>query len=103
MMSFEKMRVSARLMVAGVAVVLGLAALAVNTVMATRSQALEAHNARLKNLVETTVGVVQYYRKLEADGKLSRESAQEQAREALRPLRFASDDYYFVRPEQLPS
>ena len=74
-MTFAKMRVNARLMVAGATVVLGLAVLAVNTVVETKSQALEAHNTRLRNLVETSVGIVQHYRQQETDSKLSREAA----------------------------
>ena len=96
MLSFEKMRVSARLLVAGIAVVAGLTVLAVNMMIETRTQALEAHNTRLKDLVETTTGVVRYYQKQEADKKLSREEAQLMAKEALRPLRFGNDDYYFI-------
>ncbi len=96
MMSFEKMRVSARLMVAGVVVLAGLTLLAANTVIQTKNHALEAHNARLKDLVETSKGVVGFYQKLEADKKLSRAEAQAQAKEALRPLRFGNDDYFFV-------
>ena len=96
MIAFEKMRVSARLMVAGVAVLAGLALLAVNTVIQTRNHALEAHNVRLKDLIESTIGVVKYYQKQEIDKKLSREEAQLQAKEALRPLRFGNDDYFFL-------
>ena len=75
MIAFEKMRVSARLMVAGAAVLASLALLAVNTVIQTRNHALEAHNVRLKDLIESTVGVVKYYQKQEVDKKLSREEA----------------------------
>jgi methyl-accepting chemotaxis protein len=57
---------------------------------------MEAHQNRLKDLVETAAGTVGYYQKLEADKKLSHEEAQQQAREALRPLRFGKDDYFFV-------
>lgn len=96
MIAFEKMRVSARLMVAGAAVVAGLTLLVVNTVIQTRNDALEAHNVRLKDLVETTAGIVRYYQKQEVDRKLSREDAQLQAKEALRPLRFGNDDYFFL-------
>jgi len=96
MINFDKMRVSGRLLVAGVAVLAGLALLAGNTVINTRDQALDAHKVRLRDLVESTKGVVVLYQKLEADKKLSREEAQQQAKEALRPLRFGNDDYFFV-------
>ena len=96
MVSFEKMRVSARLMVAGVAVVAGLTLLAVNMMVETRAKALEAHNTRIKDLVETATGVVRHYQAQEADKKLSRDDALQMAKEALRPLRFGNDDYFFI-------
>jgi len=96
MVSFRRMRVSTRLAVAGVAVFLGLALIAGYTLMQIRSDALAAHNIRIKNLVEVSQGVVGNYQKLETDKKLSREEAQLQAKEALRTLRFGNDDYFFI-------
>ena len=96
MMSFGKMHVSTRLMVAGFAVVAGLALLTANTVIQIRNDTLEAHNTRLKDLIETTVGIVRHYQAQETGKKLSREEAQLQAKEAIRPLRFGNDDYFFI-------
>ena len=96
MISFQQMRVSTRLAFAGVAVFLGLALIAGYTLVQIRSDALAAHSARLKDLVEVSQGIIGNYQKLEADKKLTREEAQLQAKEALRPLRFGSDDYFFL-------
>lgn len=96
MLSFERMRVSTRLAVAGAAVFLGLLFLAGYTVLQIRNDELSAHSERIKDLVDSTVGVVKYYQKLEQDKKLSHEEAQIQAREAIRQQRFAHDDYYFI-------
>ena len=96
MMVFEKMSVSARLFVAGIAVAVGLAMLSANMMFETRSQALAAHDARLKDLLETAMGIVKNYQQQEAENKLSREEAQQLAKEALRPLRFGNEDYFFV-------
>jgi methyl-accepting chemotaxis protein len=95
-MAFEKMHVSGRLLVAGAVVMAGLAMLAGNTLVQTRDHAREAYAGRLKNLVETATGTVAYYQKLEADKKLTHEEAQQQAKEALRIVRFGKDDYFFV-------
>jgi methyl-accepting chemotaxis protein len=96
MISFERMRVSARLLIAGFSVFLGLAVIASYTLMEIRSEAIDAHTTRIKDLVESSMGIVGNYQKLEADKKLSREEAQLQAKEALRTLRFGNDDYYFL-------
>ena len=95
-MSFEKMSVSARFVVAGVAVALGLVMLSANIIFETRAKAFAAHDARLKDLVETATGLVKNYQRQEMDKKLSREEAQQLAKEALRPLRYGQDDYFFV-------
>ena len=96
MISIERMRVSTRLLFAGLAVVLGLTLVGAYTVTKIRSEALTAHSDRIKNLVEVSTGIIGNYQKLEADKKLSREEAQLQAKEALRSPRFGNDDYYFV-------
>ncbi len=96
MISIERMRVSTRLLFAGLAVVLGLTLVGAYTVTKIRSEALTAHSDRIKNLVEVSTGIIGNYQKLEADKKLSREEAQLQAKEALRSPRFGNDDYYFI-------
>ena len=96
MISFERMRVTTRLLVAGLVVLIGLALIAAYTLMQTRDDALAAHSDRIRNLVEVSRGIVANYQKLEADKKLTREEAQQQAKEALRSLRFGGDDYFFL-------
>ena len=96
MISFAQMRVSSRLIVAGVVVFFGLASIAVYTLIQIRGAALAGHSERIKDLVEVSRGIVENYQKLETDKKLSREDAQSQAMEALRKPRFGKDDYYFL-------
>jgi len=96
MISFERMRVSTRLLVAGLVVFIGLALMAAYTLMQIRTDALGAHSDRIRDLVEVSRGIIGNYQKLEADKKLTREEAQQQAREALRSLRFGGDDYFFL-------
>ena len=94
MISFDRLRVSARLAVAGVAIVVGLAVIASYTLVQIKSDALVAHSERIKHLVEVSKGIIGNYQKLEADKKITHEEAQQQAKEALRSLRFNTDDYY---------
>ena len=96
MISFERMRVTTRLLVAGLVVFIGLALIAGYTLMQIKADALAAHSDRIRDLVEVSRGIVANYQKLEADKKLSREEAQQQAKEALRSLRFSGDDYFFL-------
>ena len=96
MISFESMRVRTRLLVAGIAVLLGLVMISGYTLFRVRNDALEAHSLRIKHIVETVKGVIGTYQQLESQKKLTREEAQLQAKEALRPLRFGNDDYFFL-------
>ena len=96
MLKLEQLRVRSRLLLAGMAVLVGLVLIAGYTLAQQRQNALLAHSERIKHLVEAGRGVVANYQKLESEQKLSREDAQLQAKEALRPLRFANNDYYFI-------
>ena len=58
MISFKQMRVSARLVVVGVAVLLGLALIAGYTLVQIKTEALAAHSERIKHLVESAKGMV---------------------------------------------
>ena len=58
MISIERMRVSTRLLFAGLAVVLGLTLVGAYTVTKIRSEALTAHSDRIKNLVEASTGII---------------------------------------------
>ena len=90
----ERMRVSARLVVAGIVVFLGLALFVAYAVTQVDAEAQAAHNARIKDMVDVARGVIGNYQKLAAEQKLSPEEAQKQAYEALRSLRFGKDDYF---------
>ncbi len=96
MLSFAQMRVRTRLVVSGLIVLLGLVLSAGYTLWQIRTDALAAHDVRIRNIVEVSRGIVAHYQKLEAGQKLSREEAQLQAREALRSPRFGADDYFFI-------
>ena len=96
MIAFERMGVRARLIVAGVVVLLGLVVMAAYTLMQIRTDAMSAHSERIKHLVEVTTGIIADYQKLEADKKMTPEEAQAAAKEALRTPRFNTNDYYFI-------
>lgn len=96
MFDIGRMRVRTRLAIAGATVALGLAMIASYTLWQLKQDAMEAHSERIKNIVESSVGIIANYQKLEAEKKLTREEAQTQAKEALRTPRFGANDYYFL-------
>jgi len=52
---------------------------------------------QIRNAVENTQGVFRYFHDLEQTSKLSREQAQEQAKEVVRGLRYAGQEYFFIQ------
>lgn len=50
----------------------------------------------VQHAVETVWGIVDHFVELEAGGELTREAAQQQAKEAIRHTRFDGDNYYWI-------
>ncbi|MCY1284122.1 Methyl-accepting chemotaxis protein McpP [compost metagenome] len=51
---------------------------------------------KTQHLVESALGVVQYFHGLEQAGSLTREAAQQQAIAAIRGLRYGANDYFWI-------
>ena len=96
MVFFERMRVSKRLLVAGSVALLGFAIIVAYTVVQVRAEALTAHDVRIKDLVESSKGIIEHYQELESNKTLTRDEAQLQAKETLRKPRFGKEDYFFI-------
>ena len=56
----------------------------------------EGRSERTQNLVETGMGMVERYHERYRSGELSESEAREMAAEALRPLRYGDDDYFWI-------
>lgn len=65
---------------------------------AMKARMLEERKAKVKDVVESSMGTVEFFYSLERSGAMSREEAQAKAKEALRLVRYGSDgkDYLFV-------
>jgi len=90
------MSISRRLwliLVLAVAMLLTLGLLMLNQI---HSDLYRAKAEKTRHVVETAAGVLTYYQSLEAAGSLTREAAQQQAIAAVRGLRYASNDYFWI-------
>lgn len=96
MLSLDRMDVKKRLALVLAVAVLCLVALSSFALLNLREAEMTGHRDRIQNLVESANGVVANYVKLAADGKLPAAVAQEQAKAALRSLRFGHNDYFFI-------
>jgi len=90
------LRVSTRMQLLVGLTLIGLLVLCVTALLSLKSTMLEDRKQKTKNLVEVALGILEHHHKLAASGAISEEEARKAAREALRGLRYAKGDYYFV-------
>src|SRR5574343_1345604 len=73
----------------------GLLVLCVTALFQLKGTMLEDRKEKVRNVVEVGIGIISHHHKLFTEGKLSEDDAKVAARNALRDLRYASNDYYF--------
>ena len=96
MSGFNSWRVSTRMQLLIGLTLAGLLILCIIALMQFRDGMLEDRKEKTKNLVEVSMGVLEYHQKLAQSGKLSDDEAKQAAKESLRNVRFEANDYYFI-------
>jgi methyl-accepting chemotaxis protein len=94
-MGLNNLRVSTRMQLLVVLALLGLLILGITSLYQLKQSMLDDRKAKTRNLVEVAIGVIEHHHQLAASGKMSEEDAKKAARDALRPLRYGNDDYFF--------
>jgi methyl-accepting chemotaxis protein len=95
--SLRNVPISRRLWLILLVSLLTLLVLAALMLQRSYSNLYSAKVQQTRNAVENTQGVFAYFQALEQAGKLTREQAQEQAREMVRGLRYAGQEYFFIQ------
>ncbi|MGY1653210.1 methyl-accepting chemotaxis protein [Geodermatophilus sp. SYSU D01119] len=90
------LRVSTRLLALVLTAVVGMATVAVIGALAVRDTIEEEQRAQARTAVETALGTVAAYGAQEAAGVLTREQAQAAAMDAVRELRYAGEEYFWI-------
>ena len=93
---FANWTLRSKMLAVGAAALAGMLMIGVIGAFEMRSAAHEQRMQLLRALVESTRTQIGYYEQLAKDGKLTREQAQAQAREALRNVRFQQREYFFI-------
>lgn len=96
MSRFRQVKVSTRLLVLVVAAVVGMALVAVIGASQVRSTIEQEQQRQARSAVETALGVVAFFGSQETSGVLTREEAQQGAQDALRELRYAGEEYFWI-------
>lgn len=80
--------------------VIGVVVLTAIFLASERTLLLEERQAAVRQTVEVAHGLLKYYNKMETDGALTRQQAQQQAMQALAGLRYSGQEYFWVNDLQ---
>lgn len=90
----------ARLFLIVAATIVGMLLIAIYSAISAKDIMLSGYKEQLKYSVQTTYNQIAYYQELEASGKLSRDEAQRQAKDAVKNARYSGEDkkanYFYV-------
>lgn len=89
-------RVSTRMQLLIGLTLVGLLVLCIIALLQLKGGMLDDRKEKTKNLVEVSLGVLEYHHKLAQNGKLSEDEAKMAAKESLRNVRYGPNDYYFI-------
>ncbi len=101
MFNFERIKVRTRLMIFFSGVVLGLLAVGIFSLYVLRDNLMEDRRLKTRNVVESVLGVVDYFHKQQQAGKLSEEDAKRLAMDSLRNVRYDGKEYFWVQDRNL--
>ena len=101
MFNFERIKVRTRLMIFFAGVVLGLLAVGIFSLYVLRVNLMEDRRLKTRNVVESVLGVVDYFHKQQQAGKLSEEEAKRQSMDSLRNVRYDGKEYFWVQDRNL--
>lgn len=94
------LKISGRLNIVSVAAMIGLALVLVLSLFRLDSVMRDGIADRTRSTVEIAHSTISHYHQLEVDGKMSRRQAQAAASEAIRAMRYAQGEYFWVNDMQ---
>jgi methyl-accepting chemotaxis protein len=93
---FAQMGLKKRMVLIGLVSLISLLLIGTWSALHQRTKTYEERQIMLQALVNSMYTQVQYFQKLEQNGKLTTQEAQRQAREAIRGIRFQGNNYFFI-------
>lgn len=99
-MFLNKMRITAKIWLPALIFALALIGIGVFSATNLKSALLETRKEKVRSLVETAQSVIQHYAKLEKSGAMTREEAQNAAKETVRAMRYDDIEYFFINDAQ---
>lgn len=93
---FKNQSITFRLMVAPLVGCLGALGLMILMIINLYNTMLAERKIGLQNVVESVNSIVSYYERQESTGAMTREAAQEQAKNTIREIRYAGGEYVWI-------
>jgi len=95
--AFSNINLVTKVILLGVILILSFAILSEAFIVPFIGSSLENEAMRkTRNLVETSIGIVQYYYNLYKSGKMTEDEAKEMAKLTLKNLRYGNGDYFWI-------
>ncbi|MDQ2103102.1 bacteriohemerythrin [Azospirillum isscasi] len=93
---FERISIKGKISVILGAAAAGLALIAVVSLFGLRAEMMKDRQDKTRSVVEVAHSLVAHYEEMERKGTLARDAAQAAAKDALRRLRYAGSEYFFI-------
>ncbi|SAK56612.1 methyl-accepting chemotaxis protein [Caballeronia ptereochthonis] len=90
------MKLSTKLLVLVVTALVGVASVVATALYSLNASLIESRQSQIVNLLTKAEHLVQFYRRLEASGQMTRQQAQDAAKQALNQLNADKKSYYWV-------
>lgn len=92
---FHRITMRKKLTLMIVMALMGLFIVAAVALYSERSSLLDGRRERITNIIDMGIGVIARFEQMEQNGQMTREAAQQAAREAILGMHFAGDNYIF--------
>ena len=92
----KNIRIAPRLFITAVLAVVGMIAIAAVSLNALRDNLIADRTQKTQNLVEAATSILERFGKLEEEGTLTRQEAQEQAKSTVKALRYDKTNYFWI-------
>ncbi len=94
---FRKLKLSSKILALNLAIILGFTAVFVWIYPQIKTKLYDDKYVQTKYIVETAFGIIDKFAKLEESGKLSEEEAKNQAKSVIKNLRYADNNYFWIK------
>jgi methyl-accepting chemotaxis protein len=99
---FKRLSLRVKFILLFLIVLTGYVSLSLVNVFNLKERMLLEKKIKLKHVTEVAYGILEYYHKLQTEGKLSEEEAKEAAKAQIKSIRYEGVEYFWIHDDTLP-